>query len=284
MTLGLHSLTGGRKVIDIIHKLGHCMSYNLTSEIETAQAESSLLAATQTTLLPLVPATPSNTVFTHFWADNFDMNIERMVGGGSINTTHLMAFQEWSHGATTNTEGIIIPKNKSRKPFYEDIAIQAKPVDKKREPIAVRANSMSQVTQSNDAEKLFNSCFFLWTFIRKQHAFDQIVPICKGWMTQIRNVQQNTIQKTTETFLAPITSKVTDFHTIQKYLSYLQNLARSVNMTYVNITLDVGAAINAYKTIWNYPVEYANIIIHLGSFHFIKEYFQVKLDIYNYCI
>ena len=52
-------------------------------------------------------------------------------------------------------------------------------------------------------------------------------------MTQIPNVQQNTIQKTTETFLGPITLKVTDFHTIQKYLSYLQNLARSVNMSYV---------------------------------------------------
>ena len=112
LALGLHSLTGGRKVIDIIHKLGHCMSYNLTSEIETAQAESSLLAATQTTLVSLVPATPGNTVFTHFWADNFDKNIERMVGGGSINTTHLIAYQELSHGATTNTEGIIIPKKK----------------------------------------------------------------------------------------------------------------------------------------------------------------------------
>ena len=70
-------------MIGSIHKLGHCMFYNLTSEVETAQAEYSLLAATKTTLLPPVPATPSNTVFTHFWADNFDMNIERMVGGGS---------------------------------------------------------------------------------------------------------------------------------------------------------------------------------------------------------
>ena len=112
---GLHSLTGGRKVIDITHKFVHCLSYNLTSEIETAQAESSVLVSTQTTLLSLVPATPSNAVFTHFWADNFDMNIERMVGGGSINTIYLMAFQEWSHGATTNTEGIIIPKKKSQK-------------------------------------------------------------------------------------------------------------------------------------------------------------------------
>ena len=179
LALGLHSVRGGRKVIDIIDKLGHCMSYNLTSKIETTQAESSLLAPTQTALLPLVPATPSNTVFTHFWADKFDLNIERMVGGGSINTTHLMAFQEWSHGATTNTEGIIIPK-KSRKLFYEGIAIQAKPIDKIREPTAVSADSMRQVTQINVADKLFNSYFFLWTFIGKQHASDQILPLFTG--------------------------------------------------------------------------------------------------------
>ena len=129
---------------------------------------------------------------------------------------------------------------------------------------------MCQVTQSSDAQKLFNCYFFLWSFIRKQHAFDQIEPIFKGWMTQIQNVQQNTIQKNTETFLAPITSKVTHFYTTKKYLSYLQNLARSVNMPYVHIALDVGATMDAYKTIWNYPVEYANVIIHLGSFHFIK--------------
>ena len=55
-------------------------------------------------------------------------------------------------------------------------------------------------------------------------------------------------------------------------------------MPYVNITLDVGIAINAYKTIWNDPVEYYNVIIHLGSCHFMKENFQIKLDIYNYCI
>ena len=65
---------------------------------------------------------------------------------------------------------------------------------------------------------------------------------------------------------------------------YLQNLARSISLPNVNITLDVGAAINAYKTIWNYPVEYANVIIHLELFHFIKENFQVKLDIYSYYI
>ena len=83
---GLHNLTGSRKVIDIAHKLGHCTSYNTVCEIETA--------AKRSNILPLQPASPNITVLTHFWVDNFDVKVVRMGGGGSIDTTHLMAFQE----------------------------------------------------------------------------------------------------------------------------------------------------------------------------------------------
>ena len=41
------------------------------------------------------------------------------------------------------------------------------------------------------------------------------------------------------------------FSTIQQHVEYLQSLAATVNMPYVNITLDVGAALNAFKFPWN---------------------------------
>ena len=59
-------------------------------------------------------------------------------------------------------------------------------------------------------------------------------------------------------------------------MQYLQSLAEQVNMKLVNITLDVDAGINAYLVIWNNPVLFKNIIIHLGSFHFLKENLQVN--------
>ena len=71
--------------------------------------------------------------------------------------------------------------------------------------------------------------------------------------------------------------KVTDFKSIIMYLEHLQALANSVNMKYVNVTLDCGAAINAFKTIWQYPLKFGNVVIHLGDRHFMKETFQVKL-------
>ena len=47
-------------------------------------------------------------------------------------------------------------------------------------------------------------------------------------------------------------------------------------MPYVNIALDVGAAVNAYKLIWNFQERFRNVVIHLGDFHLMKENFQVK--------
>ena len=42
-------------------------------------------------------------------------------------------------------------------------------------------------------------------------------------------------------------------------------------MPYVNVTLDVGAAMNAYKVIWSFQDQFKNVLIHLADFHFMKE-------------
>ena len=280
--LGLHNLTGTRKIIDIIHKLGHCICYNTTCEIETAQAECAIEASKEVNLLPLKPVSNEETVFTHYWVDNFDVIVEKMGGGGSINTTHLVAFQEQSMQCRTSEVVINVPRKKRRTLYYEDINISSERVDKISEP----ERNMG-ISKMNDEEikSLFNRQYLLWQYIRKLNSFNQIVPLFKGWAMQIRPIR--TITKTVEIYLPPITTKVTDFVTIQKYLSFLQNQSESVNMPYVNITLDVGAAINAFKTVWTYPEQYNNVIIHLGSFHFLKENFQVIITViiyfYNFC-
>ena len=46
-------------------------------------------------------------------------------------------------------------------------------------------------------------------------------------------------------------------------------------MPYANITLDLRAAMSAYKAVWNYPNIFSNAIIHLGDFHIMKEAFAV---------
>ena len=46
-------------------------------------------------------------------------------------------------------------------------------------------------------------------------------------------------------------------------------------MSYVNITLDVSAAMNAERMLWKYPATFKSVLINLGDFHFIKANFSV---------
>ena len=68
---------------------------------------------------------------------------------------------------------------------------------------------------------------------------------------------------------------MTDFSTFNQYLMYLQKLAAEANMPHVNVSLGIGAAINAFKCVWNFPDKFNIVLIYLDNFHFIKENFGV---------
>ena len=105
-----------------------------------------------------------------------------------------------------------------------------------------------------------------------------MIPNFPGWLLRQRqNIKPtSSLKQTSETYLPPIASKVSKFNTIETYFEYLETLSKRCNMPYVNITLDVGAAINADKFLWSNQTRFENIVIHLGDFHFMKENFQVS--------
>ena len=63
----------------------------------------------------------------------------------------------------------------------------------------------------------------------------------------------------------------TEFSTIKKVFEILIDRAKRANIPYINVILDVGGALKAYKVLWNCQDEFNSIFIHLGDFHFIKE-------------
>ena len=99
LATGLHNITGSRAVVEITNKLGHYIDYQTTCEIETAQARKMQLLADKASILTLKPRDPKSLVRTYFWVDNFDVTVEKTSGGGSVNTTHLIAFQEQDNDA-----------------------------------------------------------------------------------------------------------------------------------------------------------------------------------------
>ena len=46
-------------------------------------------------------------------------------------------------------------------------------------------------------------------------------------------------------------------------------------MTYTHITVDAGAAAKFYHILWNNPKEFDKVLIRLGDFHGMMEFFSV---------
>ena len=275
LAMGLHNMTGQKHVVDVVNKLGHSISYTKTCEIETAQAEAALADSQLqlTSILPLKPKSENDVVLTHFWVDNFDMKTDTQTGGGAINITTMVAFQERSSSSAMNhVQRSKLPKR--RRLFIEDLNIPLPTkVDPKKEP-----PKFCNFEQIQYSDKSFSTLYLTWLILRKRNSFVQAVPIYSAWNLQVRSQSQGIQQldKTVVTYLPPINSKVTEFKTTNQYIQYLDKLTTSSNMPYTNITLDVGAAINAYKFIWNSQSLCSKVVTHLGSFHFMKENFLVS--------
>ena len=71
-------MTGQKKVIQILNKLGHSISYDLTYENETSQEQVSLIEQKNNSILPILLTADDDIIITYFWVDNFDKIIESM--------------------------------------------------------------------------------------------------------------------------------------------------------------------------------------------------------------
>ena len=83
------------------------------------------------------------------------------------------------------------------------------------------------------------------------------------------------VKLTRMTYLPPIKTPITEYATIIEMFHVSRELARQSNMSYVHITLDVGAAIKAFNVVWNNPASWSDIIIHLGDIHAMMAFFGV---------
>ena len=203
--LGVHNLTGQRNVVEILSKFGHSVSYTMASEILTANAESCLEKSKLTSLLPLHPSRACEIVLSHFWVDNFDLATDKQYGGGEINITTLMAFQE---GRTLEAHNfhIHVPRKASRRISSEDPDPIPKNVDNQILPPTCSMEIVPEQFIFDDRK--FMTFYFAWIIARRDSSSDQVIPIFSGFMTNARKTTDPVVIKTVETYLPPINSKV----------------------------------------------------------------------------
>ena len=187
LSLSLHSMIGTRSVINILNKLGHCLNYNKSCEIETAIVESTSIHAKEKNILPICG---DEIILTFFRTDNFD--VESQKNGGSIHTRHLMAFQESVEGIPNNTNyNISLPRRKRRKTSIDTDAESALPsINKNAAP-----TKCNQIIKRNSVPSRFLSLYDLWLLFRKWNSVDQTVPIFSGWLINMQKKHSRNLIK-----------------------------------------------------------------------------------------
>ena len=197
--LGLHNMTGQNHIVYIINKLDHRVSYYRTCEIETAQVETANKYHQSGILLPLLPETPDDIALTYFWVDNLDKKIDSEEGGGRIHMTTLVAFQEKSVKVVKTVRKFTnIPKSRYLSFINHTLLALDINIDTKKEP--PRFGSLADM--SYDAAK-FSKHYFMRLLLRKQNAFDQIVPNYYGWALKNMTCVKEKLEKTVEVYLIP---------------------------------------------------------------------------------
>ena len=174
--------------------MGHCISYPLICDIETGYAKVAQQKSAQSLKSAQLPMQPKENemVLTVFWADNFDI----------IETENTSV--EYIH--------VSVPKTKSWKINVSEVPVAIRFVDAKKEP--PQFNNQHEPSLTYDTRS-YTTNYLLWVILRKQNALDQLIPIYSGWKLQTRRKGTGTaVIKTTECYLPPILSKVTDYETI----------------------------------------------------------------------
>ena len=161
--------------IQIVNKLGHCISYPKTCEIETALAELSIKQSKELNILPILPVA-EEIIPTYFWVDNFDIKVERLCGSGVVNTTHLMAFQEPSISVTQanvhTPVTTLVRTGRRRLSLNQDEKLRTThKIDPNAEPPKFNSVMSSFGTEFGYP---INQLYFLWLFLRRQNHVDQI--------------------------------------------------------------------------------------------------------------
>ena len=89
-----------------------------------------------------------------------------------------------------------------------------------------------------------------------------------GWVTSTFASKE---PKTVITFLPVIRKPITKYSTVLECVHQSLKYADACNMKYAHVTADEGAAEKFYQVVWNNPVTFKRVVIHLGDFYGMVE-------------
>ena len=274
--LALKSLTGSRKVIEMLNRYGHCASYTTIEEIETELAFSSI---SERKITPPEMKKKSNQC-TGLAFDNFDRFVETSSGKDTLHDTVCIAYQRLSMKESTEESTQEINQtptssnqtSKRRRAFLSD-GLDIEPYHKKpkitsRAMVPLNDERRKTTPLSYSSAKLKDN---LWMV--ESCFFPNETPMWVGWNSFYSEDDHDTREKVY--YLPQINLSPTSTAVVRETLKRAQQMATECNMATIPVTYDLAIAKMALEIQAEETPQFDNVFVALGAFHVEMSYFGV---------
>lgn len=257
--LALKSLTSSRKIVDIVNRYGHCVSYNVIEELETELTYS--CGAREVICPPDIVRAPN--LLTGLAFDNFDRFVDTLTGKDTLHDTVGIIFQEINDNYETEEEADIRDiddnennlKTSKRRRTYNVEPHSITPYRKKPklveqlEPIDTETRLVVPANLGN-----MKQLDLVWMF---SHALK--IPLTPMWVGFNSRIHVDKMPKQRVSYLAPINASPTNTSVIKETLIQTKQVARECNEPYVQVTYDLAIAKIAYQIQSTEQPEFDNV-------------------------
>ena len=273
ITLGLtmKSLTGSKKVITILNRLGHCVSYSLAESIETDLATTISIKDDRTP----EGITQQPGLATGLAWDNFDHNTETLSGGETLHDTVGICYQniplpnnapsQNERSSEGNQSMAESTPRKKRKRSFQFTSKDIQPYTKKP-----RISTFSYVKTQTETPQGFRLGVVSDIAWMMSCALFKDTPMWSGW-----NAKGSTDHLPAQViaYMNNINLPSTRLDVVAETLRQSQEVARECGESYAIVTYDLAIAKPALLIQAEETPLYDNVFVCFGGFHITMAYF-----------
>lgn len=276
----LKSLTSSRKVIDIINRYGHCISYNAIEELET---QATYTSTSRAGLCPEVINRIDNlSVGTAY--DNFDRFVDTKTGKDTLHDTVGIIYQNIDPTLENIEDVDDLPETytkRRRRRSFEAIDPELPFFYKK---CRMSSGFRPEISEKEDEniiihQDLYNRIDTVWMLSHAVRLPD--IPMWAGFNSA---VTKDDSPQQLISYLTPINASPTAHPVVLETMEQCMKILEEVNQPYMQVTYDLAIAKIAFQIkATETSQKFSKLFIHMGSFHIMLSYFKAIGKFINGC-
>lgn len=265
----VNSLTGSRKVMTVLNRLGHCVSYSMYEELQTE-----LAVAIQNRELCSPKGAKRGAVMGNAF-DNYDEIVHTLSGVDSLHDTMGIFYQNIESSAETieshalESECPPTPSRRKRKRTLPNECLPNEPMPYRKKPRMTEFDYPA--VNYNDLPRINSRAQKLDTLFLLNHIISDEVPM---WIGYNASLHSDLLPKQVVHYMPNLNLPITKHDTVAQTMRRSQKCADECAQKYGLVTYDLDVAKTARKIqITNQP-EFDNLFIMFGAFHLQMCFFR----------